>query len=116
MSDANARKLMNKAKEFMTKKENTPAHIGGVDMSVCSPKAGAWPWFVSFKKEQISKDGAFAVVKKILKDFKEGDKKWAFSFAAPNWYSVRVLPLRASPGVSPSRDSLMPCVCHADLQ
>ena len=63
---------------------------GPIDLLIVSPAAGE-PWFLYFLKFQMSKDGAFFVVKMFIKKYKHnGEVAWSFTFDKKDrWHSVR---------------------------
>ena len=89
MSSISARKLAAK-NAAGAERQRSADHTGPIDVLLVSPPSGL-PWFIYFKKEQLSHDGPFIVLKKYIKQYNgpENDHRWVFSFEEDRWFSVR---------------------------
>ena len=96
-------KAIKTAKQSHTKMHHAEFE-GAIDLLIVSPPKGEM-WFLYIKKEQLSKDGAFPVVKKFIKEYKhDSDVRWSFTFAGDRWHSVRrgtALPCTRPPHTGP---------------
>ena len=52
---------------------------GPIDLLIVSPKKTE-PYFIYFRKAQMSKEGSFATVKKFVKEYSVGDRKWVYTW------------------------------------
>lgn len=84
----------NKANAAKAKAIFTSEHVGPLDVLIVSGESNE-PWFLYFKKDQLGKDGAFAAMKKFIKEYRRAgaDSRWAFTFDRKDrWHSVRPPP------------------------
>eukprot|EP00966_Prymnesium_polylepis_P150629 3479503-Prymnesium_polylepis.1 len=79
----------NKAQGGRGAKGSTTEHVGPLDILIVSPETNE-PWFLYFKKEQLAKDGAFAPMKKFIKEYRRAgaDSRWSLTFDRKDrWHS-----------------------------
>ena len=90
-------------------------YVGPLDILIVSPESKE-PWYIYFLKNQITKDSAFPVMKKFIKEYRRvgSDSRWAFTFDRKDrWHSVRPAALHRTDPI-PSLDAgRRPC-CLAD--
>ena len=79
---------MNARREHESK-EPKFEYQGPLDILIVSPPKGE-PWFIYFKKDQMSKHGAFQQMKMYIKGYSIGNTRWSFTFDKKDrWHSVR---------------------------
>ena len=90
---------------------NKSEYVGPLDILIVSPESKE-PWFLYFLKTQVTKDGAFAPMKKFIKEYRRAgsSSRWAFTFDRKDrWHSVRPVALHppcTQPPTSQQRPSL----------
>ena len=78
-------------------------YVGPLDMLIVSPESKE-PWYIYFLKNQITKDGAFAPMKKFIKEYRRAgsDSRWSFTFDRKDrWHSVRPAALHRTDTTAP---------------
>jgi hypothetical protein len=86
-------KSIQKAKALSNYSQLPSGHEGPIDLLIVSPVKGE-PWFFYFKKDQVSKDGAFDCFKKFMKQYKHDHTvRWSITYDKKDrWHSVRLPP------------------------
>ena len=83
-------KSIQKAKAHSNVSQLPSWREGPIDILIISPVKGE-PWFIYFRKDQVSKEGAFDVFKKFMKGYKhDHNVRWSITYDKKDrWHSVR---------------------------
>ena len=98
---------------------NKSEYVGPLDVLIVSPESKE-PWFLYFLKTQVTKDGAFAPMKKFIKEYRRAgsSSRWAFTFDRKDrWHLVRPVALHPPCTQPPTLDPPARATpCMADRQ